>query len=963
MRSARLQLVAVAALLAAVARPVAAADVADEAQFHFERGNQHYRQGRLEEALAAYYASFRLVENRNVQFNIARCLEQLRRHDEAFRAWASVEAQDPPEAERAAARAAIDRLRPFLALVMIETTPPGAQIYVNRRDLGALGRTPKRLALREGAATLILELPGHRPVEVPVTLARGAETRTAVALEPIYGALVLRNVPAGAQVRADFADGPLLGAAPGPLRVLPGRRALFVSAPGYQPQRVEIDVAPGATAAVGLALAPLPPVTGAIVVRANVDRALVRVDGKEVGFTPVVIERVSTGPRVVEVSHPGRHPHTTMVTVVQGERSHVEARLGRADPEVVAATKNLERAGRAPASITVLTADEIAAFGWTTVAEALAGVHGAFSSNDRIYESVGFRGFSPPGDYTNRVLVLVDGHPFNDVLSGQGYVGHDLDVDLANVERIEIVRGPGSVLYGTGALFGVINVVTRRPGAGVHAAAGATAGTLGTAMGRVTASAAAGRGELMVSAAGLHQLGDRDFAWNDAAPGGLPTSAARADVETARHADVSARLGPVSLRAGWNDREKGVPTGAFQTVAGPGTTYRDSRRYVELRFDRALGPVRVAARAAYDESRFIGVFRLRPSGMATVTGAETLRDDFRARWVTGELRATLPVIARQRLTAGVEVQDQFSLELGAPSRVAQAEAGADRELVLSGYLADDWTVTSWLRVDAGLRADHHRNNFGTSVNPRVAVIAQPYRAGTTKLFVGRAFRAPSSYERFYNDGGVTQQAAAPLRAETLLSADLEHAHVAGEDVVLVGTLFASEVRNLIVLDAAPGAAAEVLAFANHPGKIRSLGGAAEVRWEPGAGTQLVAAASWQRVVSRGDGSTLPFPNAPSTVASLRALTPVGGPLLRLGTELVVDVGRHTRDGDRVDDAFLWNVTLTGEHRPWRLRYFAGLFNLLDVRSYAPGIPVGPEVPTPTVPRYGRSARLGMSVAF
>src|SRR6185295_5638406 len=101
--------------------PAVAADLADEAQFHFERGNQHYRQGRIEEALEAYYASNRLVENRNVQFNIARCLEQLRRHEEAFRAWAALEAQDPPAGERATIAAAIDRLRPFLALVRVES--------------------------------------------------------------------------------------------------------------------------------------------------------------------------------------------------------------------------------------------------------------------------------------------------------------------------------------------------------------------------------------------------------------------------------------------------------------------------------------------------------------------------------------------------------------------------------------------------------------------------------------------------------------------------------------------------------------------------------------------------------------------------------------------------------------------------------------------------------------------------
>ena len=52
-----------------------------------------------------------------------------------------------------------------------------------------------------------------------------------------------------------------------------------------------------------------------------------------------------------------------------------------------------------------------------------------------------------------------------------------------------------------------------------------------------------------------------------------------------------------------------------------------------------------------------------------------------------------------------------------------------------------------------------------------------------------------------------------------------------------------------------------------------------------------------------------------------------------------------------------------EERRWRLRYFAGLFNVLDVRGYGSGVPVGREVPSTTVPRYGRSARVGLSIGF
>src|ERR1700722_11767675 len=70
------------------------------------------------------------------------------------------------------------------------------------------------------------------------------------------------------------------------------------------------------------------------------------------------------------------------------------------------------------------------------------------------------RGFGPAGSYGNRILVMQDGHITNDDWINSSYVGYDARSDLSDVKRIEVIRGPGSVLYGTGAITGVINLVT-----------------------------------------------------------------------------------------------------------------------------------------------------------------------------------------------------------------------------------------------------------------------------------------------------------------------------------------------------------------------------------------------------------------------------------------------------------------------------------------------------------------------
>ena len=115
--------------------------------------------------------------------------------------------------------------------------------------------------------------------------------------------------------------------------------------------------------------------------------------------------------------------------------------------------------------MTIVTAEDIRTFGWPTLAEALTGVRGFYVTNDRNYTYVGVRGFGRPSDYNNRILVLVNGHRFNDNVYDQALVGIEFPIDLALVERIEVIRGPGSALYGTSAFFAVINVVLRPGGA------------------------------------------------------------------------------------------------------------------------------------------------------------------------------------------------------------------------------------------------------------------------------------------------------------------------------------------------------------------------------------------------------------------------------------------------------------------------------------------------------------------
>src|SRR5262245_55590412 len=111
-------------------------DVADEADLHFRLGAELYTAGNYRGALEHFLASNRLVPNRNVVFNIARAYEKLQRYPEAHRYYDAALAAETDADARQKLEAALAQLKPHVAVLDIRTDPPGATLYIDRRDLG-----------------------------------------------------------------------------------------------------------------------------------------------------------------------------------------------------------------------------------------------------------------------------------------------------------------------------------------------------------------------------------------------------------------------------------------------------------------------------------------------------------------------------------------------------------------------------------------------------------------------------------------------------------------------------------------------------------------------------------------------------------------------------------------------------------------------------------------------------------
>ncbi len=331
-------------------RAPAPAISADEADLHFQLGTDEFRAHHYSSALEHFLASNRLVPNRNVVANIAATYFELKRYPEAFRYYTQALEAEPDEKEKAILRRALERIAPLVAVLRIETNPPGATVYIDRKDLGPRGQTPAVLGFTEAHVRVLVEAEGYENTESgEIELKPGTTTRVALPMVRVVGTVKLSGSPYGALVTVE--NLPDVGCAiPCELALPPGRRTLQVHKEGYIPsyRRVEVPVKAEISADFQLA-----PVTGGLVVNSDERGATVEVDGHLVGFTPAVLE-VPIGEREVTVSLPGFQSVEQKVSVAAGEQSKVEVSLAPAE-EISAVSRTAEKLDDAPSSVTVIS--------------------------------------------------------------------------------------------------------------------------------------------------------------------------------------------------------------------------------------------------------------------------------------------------------------------------------------------------------------------------------------------------------------------------------------------------------------------------------------------------------------------------------------------------------------------------------------------------------------------------------
>jgi iron complex outermembrane receptor protein len=475
---------------------------------------------------------------------------------------------------------------------------------------------------------------------------------------------------------------------------------------------------------------------------------------------------------------------------------------------VYSASKYEQKSTEAPSSVSVVTADEIRKYGYRTLADILRSLRSFYITYDRNYNFIGVRGFAPPGDFNTRLLLLVDGHRINDGIFDSATVGTEFILDVDLIDRVEVIRGPSSSLYGSNAFFGVINVITRRGKDLKGVEVSGEAASFETLKGRATYGNRFGNGlEVLLSGTVYRSEGQNLFfpEFNDPATNNGVAEKRDGDKLHSFFSTFSFR--DFTLQAAYISREKTIPTGSYGTIFNdPRNRTVDQRYYADLKYERSFDEkTSFTGRIFYDWYGYRGDYAFSDITKNPVPPFDYLnKDDTRNAWWGGEAKLTRRMLRTHRFTAGVEYRDYFRQEQMNFDADPFSSRLDDRRStrVWAFYLQDEFEIFKGLILNAGVRYDHY-STFGGTTNPRVALIYNPQPKTTLKLLYGKAFRAPNVFEMFYTDGGITQKTNPGLRPEKIETFEGVVEQSIGDHLRLLAAGYSYQITDLITQEIDP----------------------------------------------------------------------------------------------------------------------------------------------------------------
>ncbi|MBT1073006.1 TonB-dependent receptor plug domain-containing protein [Pelotalea chapellei] len=457
------------------------------------------------------------------------------------------------------------------------------------------------------------------------------------------------------------------------------------------------------------------------------------------------------------------------------------------EQDLVTATKRATSLRKAPAIATIITADEIRNMGARNLLDVLKMVPGiGISINEYGVTMIEVRGVR--SSTSEKILVMINGHSLNKNFTGSAFYSYAEMLPTENIRQVEVVRGPGSALYGNSAFVATINIITRNAEEINGLELNAGGGSFGSFKGNLLGGKAIGD-KLTLSGSldhyqtnGHKRIVESDYLSGNPSSFPFPTASLSTAPNTPdlslKQTDAFLKIGygDLSFRGGYRTVRKGAFVGLGFALTD--NSYQDIDTYwSELAYGLNLSETfSTNIKLYYDLYEQVPNVKILPNGFLGFPNGMIGRPLVKDRTIGAELQVDWEAFTGNHLIGGFSFEDmqQYGVRqlgnfnpltgvpLGSIQEVATWNKNANRQ-IYAFYLQDEWQLLERLNLTTGLRYDHY-SDFGSTVNPRIGLVWSFLENADLKILYGQAFRAPN-FQELYNINNPAQLGNSKLKPE------------------------------------------------------------------------------------------------------------------------------------------------------------------------------------------------------
>lgn len=661
-------------------------------------------------------------------------------------------------------------------------------------------------------------------------------------------------------------------------------------------------------------------------------------------------------------------------------------------PSVITPTMTEKTSEKAPASVTVVTENDIKASGARSlpeVLERLTGIHVFDSYDGRALTNV--RGILTEAN--DKIKLLIDGHSIIEPVWNNAF---DMYVPpIENIKQIEIVRGPGSSLYGTGAFSATINIITKKPRDVYGLTVDQKYGSFDSWTTNAAYGARKGKYEFGVNYNSYQSKGpdlkiDHDWLSGQGALG-LGTSIAPGVMTESRRrhqADMYVGCGGLSFQGLFADSVVDFPLDEMATLTENGEKQYFTYGFGEIKYETAVTErLKVRVKTSYDHMRMNLKGQALPNNFSLAGGIDLNGDGIPELWADGllsdyrytseqyksEAIADYMLTDANELLGGIFYEDIRLVDPQYKSNMiglSFMNAGSvmdftgtefnwltPRERSVHGaFFQDEWTLTADHYLIIGGRYDKY-NDVGESFNPRCGYVWQYLRdetmTGNVKFLYGTAFRAPSFGQLYMLSVGYTG-----IKPENIQSGEVVFANTIMGKVDTTVSFFHQKTDNLTIRDVNTSANG-IISWINHG---KTTAGGVEMSGKYYFLPKQYVYVGYANTLATSDetGEDLPFTARNQAEAGLNMKLPH-----KLNWNVNADyTSELTREpGDHrppVGADIVTNTTLSVENYAG-FDFYVSVYDVFDRAVRAPSF-VG-IMPVEDIPRPGRQYSCGVTYRF